>query len=75
MNNDTLKGQWHQLKGKIKQNWSKLTDDDMLKAEGKSEELVGRLQERYGYSKEKAQQEWKKFCDGCDKKSASALGN
>lgn len=56
MNNDILKGDWNQLKGKIKQQWGKLSDDDIERINGKSQELIGLLQERYGYSKEKATQ-------------------
>jgi len=57
MNSDTLKGQWHQVKGKARERWGKLTDDDMLRVEGNMERLAGILQERYGYAREKAQDE------------------
>ncbi len=57
MNSDTFKGQWTQLKGKVKQQWGKLTDDDMTQIEGNSEILIGKLQERYGYSREQAERE------------------
>jgi uncharacterized protein YjbJ (UPF0337 family) len=57
MNRDTLMGQWKQLKGNIKARWGKLTDDDLTQAEGNYDVLVGRLQERYGYTREKAEQE------------------
>lgn len=43
---DKLKGNWNQLKGKVKQQWGDLTDDDLTYTEGKSEELLGRLQEK-----------------------------
>jgi uncharacterized protein YjbJ (UPF0337 family) len=52
MNEDTLKGQWMQLKGKVREKWGKLTDDDLDQIQGKSEQLVGRLQERYGWALE-----------------------
>ncbi len=52
MNRDILKGQWLQLKGKIKQEWGKLTDDDLNQIQGSYEMLVGRLQEHYGRSRE-----------------------
>jgi uncharacterized protein YjbJ (UPF0337 family) len=52
MNRDTLKGQWMQAKGKIKKQWGKLTDDDLDQIQGNYEMLVGRLQERYGRSRE-----------------------
>jgi uncharacterized protein YjbJ (UPF0337 family) len=57
MNRDTLMGQWKQLKGNVKARWGKLTDDDLTQAEGNYDVLVGRLQERYGYTREKAEQE------------------
>lgn len=61
MNSDQLRGQWHQIKGKIKEKWGKLTDDDLLAVEGRSEQLVGRLQARYGYTKEQAEREVDSF--------------
>lgn len=57
MEPDIIGGQWKQLKGEIKRRWGKLTDDDLTQAEGSMEKLVGRIQERYGYTKERAQQE------------------
>ena len=48
----TWKGRWNQLKGKVKQQWADLTDDDLLYIEGKEEELLGRLQEKTGKTKE-----------------------
>ena len=58
MNDDTLKGQWTQLKGAIREKWGKLTDDDLDQVQGKGEQLVGKIQERYGYAKEDAQREF-----------------
>ncbi len=55
MNKDTVKGDWKQLSGKLKHSWGKLTDDDLLRAKGDGEYLVGKLQEYYGLTKEKAQ--------------------
>jgi len=63
MNSDQLQGNWKQLKGSVKQQWGKLTDDDLMYINGKTESLVGKLQERYGYAKEEAQRradEWLK---------------
>jgi uncharacterized protein YjbJ (UPF0337 family) len=57
MNEDTLKGQWTQLKGKIREQWGKLTDDDVDRIQGQSEQLVGMVQERYGVLREEAQQQ------------------
>lgn len=52
MNKLEIKGNWNIAKGKLKQKWGQLTDDDLDYAEGKSDELVGRIQKRTGESKE-----------------------
>lgn len=54
MNTDQLKGKWKQFHGAAKIRWAKLTDDDWTVAEGSSEKLAGRIQERYGDAVEKA---------------------
>jgi uncharacterized protein YjbJ (UPF0337 family) len=51
---DILQGKWHELKGSVKKQFGKLTDDDVLKMSGRREELNGALQKRYGYNKERA---------------------
>ena len=61
MNEDILKGKWKEIKGEVKQKWGKLTDDDLTQIEGKEEQLLGLLQKRYGYAKEKAEEEYKEF--------------
>ena len=61
MNSDTFKGQWHQIKGEVKTQWGKLTDSDMDQIEGQSEKLIGKIQERYGYAKDRAEQEFANF--------------
>lgn len=61
MNADTLKGEWKQLKGKVKERWGDLTDDDLTKIEGKRDQLIGRLQERYGVAKERATEQVREF--------------
>ncbi|MBM7063113.1 CsbD family protein [Pseudomonas sp. UL073] len=61
MNSDIIKGKWKQLKGQLKTQWGDLTDDDLDVAEGHSEYLAGKLQERYGWSKERAEQEVRDF--------------
>ena len=58
MNQDTLEGQWKQLKGKMREKWGKLTDDDWDTVAGKKDQLVGKLQERYGYSREEAERDY-----------------
>ena len=57
MNEHTLKGQWTQLKGKVREQWGKLTDDDLDRIRGESEQLVGRIQERYGIARDEARRE------------------
>ncbi|PKH22273.1 hypothetical protein CIG19_13290 [Enterobacterales bacterium CwR94] len=57
MNNDQVGGNWKQFKGKVKEKWGKLTDDDMTVIEGKRDQLVGKIQERYGYAKDQAEKE------------------
>jgi uncharacterized protein YjbJ (UPF0337 family) len=52
MTNLQLKGNWNELKGKLKQKYGQLTDDDLRFAEGKDDELLGRLQKKLGKSKE-----------------------
>jgi uncharacterized protein YjbJ (UPF0337 family) len=63
MNTDQLKGKWHQLKGEAKIRWGKLTDDDLDQASGQTEKLIGLLQERYGYARERAEREVREFED------------
>ena len=57
MNDDVFKGKWKQLKGNIKEWWGDLTDDDLDRIEGRRDKLVGVLQERYGYTRERAEDE------------------
>ncbi|MGC1480041.1 MAG: CsbD family protein [Chthoniobacterales bacterium] len=52
MNDLKIKGNWNEIKGKLKQSYGELTDDDLAFAEGKEEELVGRLQKKLGKSKD-----------------------
>jgi uncharacterized protein YjbJ (UPF0337 family) len=61
MNHDVIKGKWTQLRGKLKEKWGKLTDDDVNQLAGHRDYLVGRLQERYGIAKEKADMQVKEF--------------
>ena len=66
MNWDSIEGQWKQFKGRAKQAWSKLTDDDLANLKGKRDELVGKIQERYGMKKEEAERQiddWAKRLD------------
>jgi uncharacterized protein YjbJ (UPF0337 family) len=57
MNSDQLKGKWKQMKGSVKERWGKLTDDDLDIINGQNEQLVGRIQEKYGVAKDEAQRQ------------------
>lgn len=61
-----LEGKWMQLRGQVKERWGELTDDDLDRIGGQVEQLVGRLQERYGYAKEKAEAEVSEFLRGLE---------
>jgi uncharacterized protein YjbJ (UPF0337 family) len=61
MNKDILAGNWKQFAGKVKQQWGKLTDDEITQINGRSEELAGRLQEKYGYTKQEAENQINQF--------------
>lgn len=63
MNQDQAVGKWQQAKGKIKQQWGKLTDDDLTVLEGRRDQLAGKIQERYGIAKEEAERQVREFRD------------
>jgi uncharacterized protein YjbJ (UPF0337 family) len=61
MNNDIIQGNWHQIRGKIKQMWGSLTDDDLDVIAGDRERLLGKIQERSGIERDRAEEELKDF--------------
>lgn len=61
MNKDVFEGNWKQFKGKVKEEWGKLTDDDLDVIAGQRDQLAGRLQERYGIKKGEAEKQIKDF--------------
>jgi uncharacterized protein YjbJ (UPF0337 family) len=63
MNWDRIEGGWKQMSGKVKEQWGKLTDDDLTEISGKRDQLAGKLQARYGIAKEEAESQLKKFED------------
>lgn len=58
---NTISGQWNQLKGSVKKQWGRLTDDEIDEVNGERDRLVGKLQERYGYSRQEAETEVERF--------------
>lgn len=73
MNTDQMSGKWKQMKGAAKQQWGKLTDDDLEVIAGKRDSLIGKLQERYGMAKEDAQRkadDWLKSYKPADEQAA-----
>ena len=65
MNTLEMKGNWNIIKGKLKQRWARLTDDDLQFAEGKENELIGRIQKRTGETRENVEREIDKVCSSC----------
>ena len=72
MNEDTMKGQWKQLVGEAKRQWGKLTDDDLLRAEGDVENLAGSVQERYGVTRDEAHAQVKTWRENASKAADKA---
>jgi uncharacterized protein YjbJ (UPF0337 family) len=69
-NKDILLGKWQELKGQVRQQWGKLTDDDLARLSGKTEELAGVLRQRYGYGKAQAEIEINNWLRDHDQRSA-----
>lgn len=61
MNTDILAGKWKQLKGEIKEQWGDLTDDELNRIDGQRDKMVGLLQEKYGYARDRAERELDQF--------------
>ena len=58
MNRDIAEGKWKQMRGQVREWWGKLTDDELEQAGGKADQLIALLQQKYGYTREKAEQEF-----------------
>jgi len=65
MNKEIIKGHWQELKGKVKQEWGKLTDDEIVQMNGTYDELSGKLQKLYGYQKDQAEKAIDNFIKKC----------
>ena len=63
MNWDRVEGNWKRMTGKVKEQWGKLTDDDLAVIGGKQDQLVGRLQERYGIARDEAERQVTRWID------------
>jgi uncharacterized protein YjbJ (UPF0337 family) len=61
MNWDQIEGNWKQFKGKVKEKWAQLTDDDLMALTGKKDQLAGKIQERYGIEKARVEKELDEF--------------
>ena len=68
MNTDIIKGKWKQLKGQMQAKWGDLTNDDFDVAEGNAKYLAGKLQERYGWEKDRAEKEVREFESSLDER-------
>lgn len=68
MNKDQFLGRWREFKGKIKEKWGKLTDDDISQINGKWDQLSGALQRKYGWTKEQAEREMNHWCAACEQR-------
>jgi bacteriocin-like protein len=66
MNEDTIKGQWRQISGKVRERFGELTDDELQQINGRTEVMLGKLQEKYGYTREQAADAWNKFTNELD---------
>jgi uncharacterized protein YjbJ (UPF0337 family) len=78
MNWDIIKGKWKQMTGSVKERWGKLTDNDLTTIGGMRDQLVGKLQERYGYAKDQAEREVAEFeqsCRSCSDDGAVLAGS
>ena len=58
MNQDVFEGKWKEMRGQVKEWWGKLTDDDLEQVGGKADQLIGLLQQKYGYTREQAEEEF-----------------
>ena len=75
MNWEQVEGKWKQVKGSVREQWGKLTDDDIDRIAGRKDQLVGKIQERYGIAKEEAEKQADAWCARQDRTSSSAAAS
>lgn len=68
MNSDILEGNWKQIRGRVKEWWGRVTDDELDQIEGRKDRLAGILQEKYGYTREQAENSIREFLDSVEQK-------
>lgn len=73
MNKDILEGNWKQLRGRVKEMWGRLTDDELDQVEGRFDRLVGVLQERYGYTRQEAEDSVNDFLNQAEEETRQRL--
>ncbi|MHB1296925.1 MAG: CsbD family protein [Gemmatimonadaceae bacterium] len=74
MNWDQIAGEWKHMKGKVREQWGDLTDDDMDRIGGKKDQLVGTIQSKYGIAKEEAERQVDEFMRKAESKAGSRTG-
>ncbi len=74
-NRDILMGKWKQMRGRVREQWGKLTDNQIDQIGGNYDRLVGVLQENYGYTREKAMQEADRWIDNMNRGAKDTMGN
>ncbi len=72
-NRDVLQGKWKQIRGKVREHWAQIADHDLDKIAGKREQLVGLVQEKYGYTKERAEQDVDFFLKKMNLRAANGI--
>ena len=75
MNAEQFEGQWNEVKGKVKATWGKFTQNDITEINGNRDNLVGKLQQLYGYTEEEAQREADTFMQSCETESCNTTSS
>ena len=73
MNKDIFEGKWKEMRGQVKELWGKITDDELEQSEGNAEQIIGLLQQKYGYTREHAEKEFSERIEGI-KKTVERIG-